>query len=117
MIEFVKTACSICVLVFGAWAAYSTCKPEPDPEPEPEKERLTDAQEQELDYVVEAYAQRADLLRQQDNIQHGQPVSVIFRDNKNLSLSQEAISTAIDMDVAKKNRDLVRLLRQSRGQI
>ena len=87
------------MLIFGAWAAYHIgSKPEPDPEPEP-KERLTDEQEQALNDVVEAYAQRADLLREQDNIQHGQPVSVIFRDNKNITLSQEAISTAIEMEV------------------
>lgn len=114
MMDFIKTACSICMIIFGAWAAYRMGnKSDPEPEPDPPTERLTDAEEQQLDDVVEIYVQRADLLRQQDNIVHGQPVSVVFRDNKHLQLSQDAIATAIEMDVAQKNQDLCRLYHKS----
>lgn len=113
MMDFIKTACCIGMIIFGAWAAYRMGKPKPALEPESPKERLTDEQEQQLNEVIEVYVQRADLLRQQDNLLHGQPVSVIFRDNKNLSLSQEAISTAIEIDVAQKNQDLCRLYHKS----
>lgn len=114
MMDFVKTVCCIGMIIFGAWVAYRMSRPASEPEPEPEKkERLTEAEEQQLDEVVEVYVQRADLLRQQDNLLHGQDVSVIFRNDKNLTLSQEAISTAIEMDVAQKNQDLCRLYQKT----
>ena len=110
MMEFIKTVCCIGMIIFGAWVAYRMSRPS---EPESPKERLTDEQEQQLDEVVEVYVQRADLLRQQDNLLHGQDVSVIFKSDKNLTLSQEAIAAAIEMDVAQKNQDLCRLYHKS----
>lgn len=115
MLDFIKTACCIGMIIFGAWVAYRMSKPESEPESEPEspKERLTDEQEQQLNDVVEVYVQRADLLRQQDNLLHGQDVSVIFRSDKNLQLSQKAIAAAIEIDVDQKNQDLCRLYHKS----
>ena len=109
MMEFIKTVCCIGMLIFGAWAAYHVSKPTSEPAKPNPKERLTEVEEQQLTDVVEVYVQRADLLRQQDNLLHGQDVSVIFRSDKNLTLSQEAIAAAIEMDVAQKNQDLCRL--------
>lgn len=112
MMDFIKTVCCIGMIIFGAWAAYRMSRPASEPEPE-RRERLTEAEEQQLTDVVEVYVQRADLLRQQDNLLHGQDVSVIFRSDKNLTLSQEAIAAAIEIDVAKKNQDLCRLYQKS----
>lgn len=102
------------LIAFSVWVLYRIGKPASESEPEPKRrERLTDDQEQQLNDVVEVYVQRADLLRQQDNLLHGQPVSVVFKDNKHLQLSQDAIATALSHDIAAADRDLVRLLPES----
>lgn len=115
MMDVLRCIGSLMLIAFSVWVLYRvSSRPVSEPAKPNPKERLTDEQEQQLNDVVEVYVQRADLLRQQDNLLHGQPVSVVFGDNKNLTLSQEAIATALSHDIDSANRDLCRLLPDSR---
>lgn len=110
MLDVLKNISSLIIIAFGVWVLYRINIPTPQPKP---KKQLSAEQELQLIQLVEVYVQRADLLRQQDNIIHDQPVSVIFSDNKHLQLSQDAIAAAVDIDIAKKNQDLCRLYHNS----